>query len=90
MFLADWIDKLKLDYAGVINGIRMLNINNVALIIDAKLTITTYTTTKIVLQHKKSKIYIYGENLHIAELSNTQTIVRGIIDCVSKQEVSIC
>lgn len=90
VFLADWIDKLKLDYTGVINGIRMLNINNLALIIDAKLTIKTYTTDKIVLQHKTSTLYIYGQNLHITELSNTQTIIKGCITCISSCEVNVC
>lgn len=90
MFLSEWIDKLKLDYAGVINGVRMLNINNTALIVDAKLNIITYTTTRIILQHKKTKVYIYGENLRISEYCDSQTIIRGNITCASSQEVSLC
>ncbi|MBR7091527.1 MAG: hypothetical protein IKC79_03670 [Clostridia bacterium] len=90
MFLRDWIDRLKLDYTGIMNGVRILNINNVALIIDAKLSISTYTTTQIILRHKKQAIFVYGQNLRITDFDNTQTIIRGNITCVSSSEVVLC
>jgi len=90
VFLRDWIDRLKLDYTGIMNGVRILNINNVALIIDAKLSISTYTTTQIILRHKKQTIFVYGQNLRITDYDNTQTIIRGNITCVSSSEVVLC
>jgi len=90
VFLRDWIDRLKLDYTGIMNGLRILNINNVALIIDAKLSISTYTTTQIILRHKKQTIFVYGQNLRITDYDNTQTIIRGNITCVSSSEVVLC
>ena len=89
MFLSEWIDRLRLDTTGVLQGVRMLNINNIALILDAKLSIHTYTTTRIILNHRKTKIFVYGDNLHITDFDNTQTIIRGNISCVSSVEVNI-
>lgn len=90
MFLRDWIDRLKLDYVGIMKGVRILNINNIALIIDAKLSISTYTTTRIVLKNSTQTVFVYGENLRITDFDNTQIVIRGNITCVSKSEVELC
>ena len=66
------------------------NVANKGLIINGHNEIVLCTSCKIVLSCNKKFLYIYGQNMQIICMTNTEFSIGGDIWCVSNKEVTIC
>ncbi len=89
MFLNELSQKLSMQIDDILGGFRVTNVNNKAVIIDAKAVIDIYNSCKIVLSVKRHKIFVYGNNMTIVDYGAGQTVIKGNIICISDREVNL-
>ena len=73
-----------------IKNFSLVNVANHGLLVNGHNQVVMCTTCKIVLKCNKNNIYIYGQNLSIVSMSNTDFVIKGNIWCVSDREVVLC
>ena len=73
-----------------LKNFSIVNVANKGLIVYDHNEIMLCTSCKIVLKCNKKMIYIFGQNLIIQSLSQTDFVIKGDIFCISDREVSLC
>ena len=89
MFFDEITKSLKED-VNALKSFCYVNVANKGLYVSAKNKIEFYNSCKIILKCEQHRLFIFGQNLKIESMTQTDFCVRGEIFCVSDREVEVC
>ena len=57
--------------------------------IEGKCHVIMFSSTKIVLSVRKEKMFVFGKNLTIENMSSNHITIAGNVDAISKKEIKL-